>query len=594
MGLIALALWLLRYDIAWRTVRQTGLPRFIAVSLLLGYAWLVVGGVLTLVFGDTPSGPYRDAMLHAIFLGFVFAMIFAHAPIIFPSILTVPITFRSAFYAPLVLLHLSLVLRIGSDLGSWESARQWGGLLNVMAVLLFFGMMVRSLDKRGFARTQGADKGPLRTSRLRLARLPIHFFTAAVTFFGLGVVIAPWVVSDLVDFFYHPWLLAVTHIFTLGWITSTMMGVMYRYVPALTKNPLRFPRLASVQFTLFVIGVAGMVAHFVIGIWPGLWSAAAVVVLSVFFFAANMVPCLAPVRSRGVAESGMLLSILLLLIAAVLGLLLGLDKTFNFLGGNLIANLAGHAHLAALGWVSLTICAVSYRMIPAFLLPEVQLPRGAMWQLYGLAAAVAGLAVALLSGSSGTSFWGVAIVLGLLSYVAVLVSLVHSRCMPIDWTVRHAMAGVLWLVVSAGLGLSLIMIDPGSALGNRIAGAYGTLGLLGWVTNFIVGMSYQLFPGFVAGVRTAAGWPPLTITELSLPRYRPFVFFSLNLGDLVLASGLLMAQVELARLGAGTIAVGGVVYVAVMLWTLRYAYRRSVPAAARNPLRVLPGDSVNL
>lgn len=232
---------------------------------------------------------------------------------------------------------------------------------------------------------EGADKGTLRASRLRLARLPIHFFTAAVTFFGLGVVTAPWVVSELVDFFYHPWLLAVTHIFTLGWITSTMMGVMYRYVPALTKNPLRFPRLASVQFTLFVIGVAGMVAHFVIGIWSGLWSAAAVVVLSVFFFAANMVPCLAPVRSQGVAESGMLLSILFLLIAAVLGLLLGLDKTFDFLGGNLIANLAGHAHLAALGWVSLTICAVSYRMIPAFLLPEVQLPRGAMWQLYGLA-----------------------------------------------------------------------------------------------------------------------------------------------------------------------------------------------------------------
>jgi hypothetical protein len=424
--------------------------------------------------------------------------------------------------------------------------------------------------------------------------LPIHFFTAAVTFFGLGVVTAPWVVSDLVDFFYHPWLLAVTHTFTLGWITSAMMGVMYRYVPALTKSPLRFPRLALAQFALFVIGVAGMVAHFVIGIWPGLWSAAAVAVLSVFLFAANMVPCLAPARGHGVTESGMLLGTLFLLAAAVLGLLLGLDKTFNFLGGNLITNLAGHAHLGALGWVSLTICAVSYRMPHAFLLPEVQLPRGAAWQLHGLAVAVAGLAVALLSGSGGTSFWGIAIALSLLSYAAVLVNLVRNRRMPIDWTVRHAMAGVVWLVVSAGLGLSLIVIDPGGALGNRIAGAYGALGLLGWVTNFIVGMSYQLFPGFVAGVRTAAGWPPLTVAELSIPRYRPFVFFSLNIGDLVLASGLLTARVALARWGASTIAVGSVVYVGVTLWTLRYAYCRSVPAAASDPLRVLPGGSANL
>lgn len=435
--------------------------------------------------------------------------------------------------------------------------------------------------------------GTHETSHLRLARLPIHFFTAAVTFFGFGVVITPGVVSDLVDFFYHPWLLAVTHTFTLGWITATIMGVMYRYVPALSKTPLRFPRLAPVQFALFVVGVAGMVAHFVIGIWSGLWSAAAVVVLSIFLFAANMIPCLAPARNRGVAESGMLLSILFLLAAAVLGLFLGLDKTFNFLGGNLITNLAGHAHLAALGWVSLTICAVSYRMIPAFLLPEVQLPHGAMWQLYGLAVAVAGLAVALLSGGR-TSFWSVAVVCGLLSYVAVLVHLVRSRRMPIDWTVRHALAGVVWLIVSAGLGLSLIVIDPGDALGNRVAGAYGTLGLLGWVTNFIVGMSYQLFPGFVAGIRTAAGWPPLTIAELSLPRYRPFVFFALNSGDFLLASGLLTAQVALARLGASTIAIGSVVYVGVMLWTLSFAYRRAVPTAANNPLRVLPGGPANL
>ncbi len=444
--------------------------------------------------------------------------------------------------------------------------------------------------KRHLAKVgRGTDK----TSHLPLARLPVHFFTAAVTFFGLGVVITPWVVSDLVDFFYHPWLLAVTHTFTLGWITATIMGVMYRYVPALSKTPLRFPRLATAQFALFVIGVAGMVAHFVIGIWPGLWSAAAVVVLSVFFFAANMIPCLVPVRSRGVAERGMLLSTLFLLAAAVLGLLLGLDKTFNFLGGNLITNLASHAHLAALGWVSLTICAVSYRLIPAFLLPEVQLPRGAMWQLYGLAAAVAGLAVALLRGGEA-SFWGVAVVCGLLSYVAVLVHLVRNRRMPIDWTVRHAMAGVAWLVVSAGLGLSLIVIDPGDVLGNRVAGTYGTLGLLGWVTNFIVGMSYRLFPGFVVGIRTGAGWPPLTIAELSLPRSRPFVFFALNIGDFLLASGLLTAQVTLARLGATVFAIGSVVYGGVMLWTLSYAYRRSVPTAAHNPLRVPPGGPANL
>jgi len=432
----------------------------------------------------------------------------------------------------------------------------------------------------------------IRSNRqLRLARLPIHFFAVAVTSFGLGVVAAPWVVDDLVDFFYQPWPLALTHTFTLGWITAAMMGVMHRYVPALTKRPLRFPRAALLQLWLFVVGVVGMVAHFVIGYWIATWLAAAVVVVSVALFALNMLPCLIPSWRQGVAETGMSAAIFFLLITAVLGLLLALDKTFGFLGGSVITNLAGHAHLAALGWVSLTICAVSYRMVPAFLLPGVELPRAATWQLYGLAVAVAGLGLALLGAIGGVPIWSVAVMVALLAYVVVLGALVRNRRMPIDWTMRHALAGVVHLVLSAGLGLSLTWIDAGSALGNGVAGAYGVLGLLGWVTNFIVGMSYQLFPGFIAGLRVTADWPRLSIAELSLPRFRPFVFFSLNVGVLLLAAALIAADVLLARLGALIIATGGLVYVTVMARTLSYAYRPAVPRGASDPLRVLPGGS---
>ena len=432
----------------------------------------------------------------------------------------------------------------------------------------------------------------IRSNRqLRIARLPIHFFAVAVAFFALAVVAAPWVVGDLIDYFYQPLVLALTHTITLGWITAAMMGVMYRYVPALTKRPLRFPRLALLQLWLFVIGVMGMVAHFVIGYWIATWLAAAVVVVSVALFALNMLLCLAPAGRRGVAETGMLLAVLYLLVAAMLGLLLAVDKTFGFLHGSVITNLAGHAHLAALGWVSLTICAVSYRMVPAFLLPEIELPRAATWQLYGLAVSVAGLAIALLGGIGGAPIWSTAVLLALLAYVAVLGSLVRNRRMPIDWTMRHALAGVVSLVLAAGLGLSLMLIDAGSAVGSRVAGAYGVVGLLGWVTNFIVGMSYKLFPGFIAGLRETAGWPKLAITELSLPRYRPFVFFSLNVGVLTLTIGLIAAQATLARFGTIIIALGGLLYVSVMAWSLSYAYHPSVPRTARDPLRILPGGS---
>ncbi len=138
-GMLLMALWLWRYDLARRTVRQQGLTRFIAVNLLAGYFWLGVGAVAWLWFGDDLTTFHYDVMLHAIFLGFVFSMIFAHAPVIFPSVLQRPLPYRRSFYVHSALLHLSLALRVGGDLWGSYPAYQWGGLLNVFALLVFVG-----------------------------------------------------------------------------------------------------------------------------------------------------------------------------------------------------------------------------------------------------------------------------------------------------------------------------------------------------------------------------------------------------------------------------------------------------------------------
>ncbi len=137
ISLLALGLWLFRYDIARRTVRQTGLTRYIAACLLAGYGWLIVGGVLRIGFGAQIAGLAYDAELHSVLLGFVFSMILGHAPIILPAVLQVNLPYRRWFYLPLILLHGSLVLRISGDLGTLFGLRQWGGMLNVIAILLF-------------------------------------------------------------------------------------------------------------------------------------------------------------------------------------------------------------------------------------------------------------------------------------------------------------------------------------------------------------------------------------------------------------------------------------------------------------------------
>jgi hypothetical protein len=161
LGLLALAAWLLKQDIARRTVRNRGLTRFIAVCLLSGYAWLAVGGATLLAAGSfAPGTPAYGAAMHALALGFVFSMVFGHAAIIFPAVLRVAVPYHPTFYVPLALLHLSLFVRLAGEAAGRFDWTRAGGLLNAVALAAFIvstaSAVVRGARERAAAPTQRA------------------------------------------------------------------------------------------------------------------------------------------------------------------------------------------------------------------------------------------------------------------------------------------------------------------------------------------------------------------------------------------------------------------------------------------------------
>jgi hypothetical protein len=127
----------------------------VAGAALLGYAlWLRDGAAV--------AGFEHDAELHALFLGFVFSMIFGHAPVIFPGVLGIAIPFRRPFYIHLALLHAGLALRVGGDLAGNFTAARWGGLLNATAIGLF---LVATLASAAVARLRPKQRAARTPSR---------------------------------------------------------------------------------------------------------------------------------------------------------------------------------------------------------------------------------------------------------------------------------------------------------------------------------------------------------------------------------------------------------------------------------------------
>ncbi len=146
VGLISTAAWLVRHDVAMRTVRMPGQPRFMATAMLAGYAWLAVtGGIMAT---DLAGEFGYDLALHGVLIGFVLSMVFGHALIIFPAIGGLLLTYRPTLYLPLALLHLSVLLRVGGSLLDAGPVRLASGpstvaALAIFAVLLVLGRRVR-------------------------------------------------------------------------------------------------------------------------------------------------------------------------------------------------------------------------------------------------------------------------------------------------------------------------------------------------------------------------------------------------------------------------------------------------------------------
>ncbi len=139
-----LALWLLAFDLARRQWRAPGWAGHTALCLLLGYVWLLAAALAALVLDQGRAG---GIAWHLLWLGFVFAMVFGHAPIMLPALAGLRPRHSRWALAPLGLLAASLLLRSAASLAGWPTGLAWAGAVHGLALLSFAAIMVGLLRK---------------------------------------------------------------------------------------------------------------------------------------------------------------------------------------------------------------------------------------------------------------------------------------------------------------------------------------------------------------------------------------------------------------------------------------------------------------
>lgn len=389
-------------------------------------------------------------------------------------------------------------------------------------------------------------------------RIPGRHFGASLLFFVLGGSGLAWQAPALASgAFSAPGVVGSVHLLTLGWIGSSIMGALYQLLPVALGGRLRWERVADGAFWAWTAGVALFSAGLLVGSPRLHVPGASLVGVGVLLFAANVAGTLPRTARRDLTWWCVAGGTLFLVGSWVLGLLLAVNLGSGLLGGSRFVVLAVHLHLAAGGWVLLTIVGVADRLLPMFLGG-----RGTS-RLPGRVAAglVAGGAAALLlsehllpSAVVRPALAALALGTGAFLVQAAL----HFRAgrrpsLHPGMRLAAVALGFLGLAVLSG-GAALTRPRPDPAL----LTAYGLLLVPGGLALFVAGFQYRIVP-FLGWTHRFAGRGG----EEGVPRVEDLVDERVALA----AVGLLAAGAALMAAGApagwtGVVRAGGLVFTA--------------------------------
>jgi hypothetical protein len=369
----------------------------------------------------------------------------------------------------------------------------------------------------------GAITGPA-TANAPSVALPLRFMLTGLLALFVGV---GWLVARpdvLATYHYNQYVIAVTHLFVLGWICTIVMGAMYQLVPVALETKLYSERLARWQYLFHVAGFAGMVwmfrvwdmkqvGHFgsLLAVGVGLfvynlartlwrvpkWNVVATAVTAALvWFSLTILAGLSIAASKCTYESAAQLAP-----ASLLGAMLhGLRAVAGYLARfDQIGAMHAHAHLGGVGFFTMMIVGVSYKLVPMFTLSEVQSRRRAAWSVALLNAGLAGSFVTILLRSPWKLAFALVLIAGLAIYGWELRAILCARKRRrLDWGMKYFLTAIALLAPLSVLAVVLSWPNlPLTQFTGQLENLYGFLGLIGVVSFAILGMLYKILPFLV-------------------------------------------------------------------------------------------------
>ncbi|HWQ91634.1 MAG TPA: cbb3-type cytochrome c oxidase subunit I [Clostridia bacterium] len=422
-------------------------------------------------------------------------------------------------------------------------------------------------------------------------RLPLRFMVTGVLAFMAGVACLVLRPDILATYHYNQYVIATTHLFVLGWISSVVMGAMYQLVPVALETKLYSERLARWHFILHLVGFVGMVWMFWKWDMKQVGHFGSVFGVGVLLFLYNLGRTLLRIphwNTVGVAVASALAWFGMAILAGLMiaagkcsyetgaatgattmwsGLIEFLEQAGRYATRfDQMAAMHAHAHLGAVGVFVMLIVGISYKLVPMFSLSEVQKPWRAALSVALINLGLGGAFVTILLRSPFKLAFTLLTIAGLVFYGFELSAILAARKRrTLDGALIQFITALTLLVPTAGL--AVVLSWPGLPLTlftGQLENLYGFVGLIGVVSLAITGMLYKILPFLVwyssyGGLIGKRKLPALA--DLYSARLQKIGFILYLLGLTITAAGIVLSNVWLCRTGAAVLGLSGIFFV---------------------------------
>jgi len=360
-------------------------------------------------------------------------------------------------------------------------------------------------------------------------------------------------------------LIAITHLITLGWISTVIFGAIYQLIPVIFQTTLYSENLAKASFVSLQIGTW----VFFFSFWYSNTSiplviSAIILAISLLIFGINILKTILLSNLKAIERIFIFSSIIWLIFTGIIGTILAINLSFPFLSISHLELLKVHAHFGIIGWFSQLIIGVSIVLFPMFLLSHNQskspLKITLLFSNFGL---IIGFCSIVLFSNYLLITAFISGVIALLPYLHFILFTYLKRIKKkVDLGMKKSLFSFIW--ISIALIVSSQVFLHFSEINQWQINLYITLFLLGFISTLIMGQTFKTLP-FIIWLSNYKSSPSHSNKILPKDLYSHTIltwqYFSYSIGLILVAFGIFELNNPILIIGFSLLLIAVLLYV---------------------------------